>query len=88
MIRDSVLARTLMALLQSFPASNVFWIAKLAGCDERVAAKALGELERSGLATNDSGRWSLTRRGAGTRQPDLRPMHVTMRGHPSRMRPR
>jgi hypothetical protein len=86
----SVLARTLLLLLKSFPASNTFWLAKLAGADERQAALALAGLERDGLATNESGRFGLTALGQKTCRPisgvDLRPAHVTLRAHPSRGR--
>jgi hypothetical protein len=73
---DSVLARTLLALLKSYPASNAFLIARLAGCPERDAAKALDELERAGAVTSDGARWTLAPAGLEARQsPPMRPEH-------------
>jgi hypothetical protein len=83
---DPVLVRTLIALLKSFPASNAFWLARLAGCDVRSCTKALVELERAGAATNKDGRWSLTARAGETRIPDLRPTRTTSRVRTSRGR--
>ena len=83
---DPVLSRTLVALLKSFKSSNAFWLARLAGCDERSWTKALVELERAGLATNNNGKWSLTARAQDTRAPDLRPTRSTSRVRVSRGR--
>ena len=55
-----MLARTALALLKTYPASNVFWVAKLAGRTETETTQALVRLEHAGLALRENGLWRLT----------------------------
>jgi hypothetical protein len=78
---DVVFFRTMVALLRSFPASNGFWLSRLAGRDERETARILAKLAVEGLAVAADDKWSLTPAGREAFQPhpyvETRPLSVT-----------
>jgi hypothetical protein len=78
MTSDRVRIRTIQLLLRSYPASNAFLLAHLAGCDEREAGRVLGRLEQEGMATASDGKWRLTACGRAACSPlagvELRPL--------------
>jgi hypothetical protein len=53
-------SRTVLALLRTYPASNPFLLARLAGHSEREVASVLGELDRKGFIAESNGRGIVT----------------------------
>ena len=84
-----MLARTALALLRTYPTSNVFWVAKLAGRTETETTQALVRLEHAELALRENGLWRLTPAGYAACRPrsplaDLRPHVIITRPLTSR----
>ena len=65
----TILSRTVLALLWTYPASNPFLLARLAGHSECDVVSVLGELERKGLIAESNGRWSLSSQGLEACRP-------------------
>ena len=65
----TILSRTVLALLWTYPASNPFLLARLAGHSECDVVSVLGELERKGLIAESNGRWSLSSQGLQACRP-------------------
>jgi hypothetical protein len=63
-MNDPDFVRLVLLLMNSFPSASPFWLARLAGRDERQTTAALVELEAQGLALRiHGGLWRLTDEG-------------------------
>jgi hypothetical protein len=78
----TILSRTVLALLWTYPASNPFLLARLAGHSECDVVSVLGELERKGLIAESNGRIcgaAPTGEAAGAPMSDsLRPWFISL----------